>query len=72
MAGATGAGSRPSRSGRSTVRVVGRLPLPVTREDREARAVAVAEIARQIAAGRYRVPTNEVAAAVAGTWQRER
>ena len=50
----------------------GRLPLPVTREDREARAAAVAEIAREIASGRYRVPADEVAAAVARTWRRER
>lgn len=50
----------------------GRLPLPVTRAARAARAAAVAEIARRVAAGSYRVPADRVAAAVLAFHQRER
>jgi anti-sigma28 factor (negative regulator of flagellin synthesis) len=42
----------------------GRLPLPVTPADRAARARRVAEIARRVAAGTYRVPAERVAASL--------
>ena len=42
----------------------GRLPLPVSEADRRARTAAVAEIARRVALGRYRIPADRIADAV--------
>ncbi|MCB2223275.1 MAG: flagellar biosynthesis anti-sigma factor FlgM [Actinobacteria bacterium] len=47
------------------------LPLPVTAADRRRRADRVAEIGRRVAAGRYRVPAEEVAEAIVAFHRRE-
>lgn len=47
------------------------LPIPLTAPDRAERAARIAEIARQIAEGRYRVSSERVAEAMLVFHRRE-
>jgi len=47
------------------------LPLPLTEADRAERSAGVAEIARQVSEGHYRVPVEKVADAVLSFHRRE-
>ncbi len=70
-----GSGATRTSGGRGELGAAGRrssaLPLPVTVSDRAERVAGVAEIARRIAEGCYRVPVEQVAEAVLAFHRRE-